>query len=297
MADIAVELVLDAHATIGEAPTWVAAERALYWIDIKAPALFRYHEASGAQRRWTLAADVGAFALIEKPPGAIVALRDGLARLDFETGAIETIGPPPFEPALFRFNEGACDPTGRFWVGVMFDPVEGDPPPETASLHSFTLAGGLRAEPDVAELHNGMAWTADGRHFYLSHSNSGEIWRFDYDPERQRVGERHLFAAVDPSIGLPDGAAIDVDGYYWCAIHGGGRLHRYAPDGRLDDEIMLPVSQPTMCAFGGDDLATLYVTSAADGLDAGALAAEPHAGGVFRLRPGIAGIPRQPYVR
>jgi sugar lactone lactonase YvrE len=88
---------------------------------------------------------------------------------------------------------------------------------------------------------------------------------------------------------LPDGAAIDVDGYYWCAIHGAGRVRRYAPDGAVDRDILLPVSKPTMCAFAGDDLETMYVTSAAEGIE---VANEPLAGALLRFRPGVAGIPR-----
>ena len=124
----------------------------------------------GGQRSWPMPSDIGAFALASDPPGAVVALRTGMFRLDFASGSLTRLAPPPFDPALFRFNEGACDAAGRFWVGVMFDPLDGAPPPQKSSLHSFTLGGGLRPEPDAAELHNGMAWSADGRLFYLSHS-------------------------------------------------------------------------------------------------------------------------------
>jgi sugar lactone lactonase YvrE len=118
-----IEMVLDAHATIGESPTWVAKENALYWIDVKAPALHRYLPADGATRTWALTSDVGGFALMEDN-NALVALREGLFRLDLGTNAIHKLAPPPFDPALFRFNEGACDAKGRFWVGVMFDPLK-----------------------------------------------------------------------------------------------------------------------------------------------------------------------------
>ncbi len=117
------------------------------------------------------------------------------------------------------------------------------------------------------------------------------------DPVTERLGSRDHFVDVPKHVGIPDGAALDVEGGYWCAIHGGSRLRRYAADGSLSREVSLPVSQPTMCAFGGEDMATLYVTSAADGLDAEQLATEPHAGGLFRLRPGMAGIGRQAFVR
>src|SRR5579875_2277163 len=119
MAEL-IECALDISCTIGESPLWSAKEQALYFVDIKAPALFRFEPGSGAVVSWPLTSDVGAFALIEKPSGALVALRSGLHRLDFNSGSLETLAPAPFDSHLFRFNEGACDRDGRFWVGVMF---------------------------------------------------------------------------------------------------------------------------------------------------------------------------------
>ncbi|MGA8401154.1 MAG: SMP-30/gluconolactonase/LRE family protein [Stellaceae bacterium] len=291
-----IETVLDARATIGESPTWVAEEKALYWIDVKAPALHRYLPADGATRTWALTSDVGGFALIEGG-GALVALRGGLYRLDLDTGTLDQLAPPPFDPALFRFNEGACDTKGRFWVGVMFDPLEGSPSKQAGRLHSFTLDGGLRIEPDAAELHNGMAWSADGSIFFLSHSYTREIIAFDYDIDGGRISNRRVFASIPEELGIPDGAAVDTDGSYWCALHGGSKLRRFNPDASVDRDIDLPVSQPTMCAFAGDGLATLYITSASDKMSETEKAAQPLAGALFRLSPGEKGVPRQPFVR
>ncbi len=297
-----IELLLDAHAIIGESPTWVASEQAIYWIDVKAPALHRVDLRTRAVRRWRMPSDVGGFALAEAangtPAAAVVALRDGLFRLDLASGALTMLAAPPFDPASTRFNEGACDRDGRFWIGTMFDPMPGaGDDPVLATLHSFTLAGGLRPEPDAAELHNGMAWSADDRLFYLAHSQRREIFIFDYETVSGRLGRRREFASISEQPGIPDGAAIDEEGGYWCALHGGGRLRRYLPDGTLDREIMLPVSQPTMCAFAGDALDLMVVTSASDRLTPRQLAAEPHAGGLFCLRPGVTGIPRHYLVK
>jgi len=294
-----IELVIDAHAEIGESPLWSVAEGALYWIDIKKPELRRLDEATGEERRWLLPSQVGAFALTRRPVGSLLALRDGLKQLDFATGAIVNVAPPPYDPTLFRFNDGACDSNGRFFVGVTFEPVDGARAgePQEAPLHSFTFGEGLRREPDASTQHNGMAWSPAGDRFYLSHSLAGEIRRYRYDPASGRLSDSEIFAHVPPKVGVPDGAAIDVEGYYWCAIHGGGRLRRYRPDGVLDREIALPVSQPTMCAFGGKNMGTLYVTSAAKGLDPATLAKEAHAGGLFRLRPGVRGAASCAHVR
>ena len=283
-----VDVAVAAHATIGESPTWLAAEGALYWIDIKRPALHRYVPAGGESRTWTLTSDVGAFALCEDG-SAVVALRHGLHRLALSNGQLDLLAPPLFDPMLFRFNEGICDHTGRFWVGVMFDPVEAGPAPQKGHLHSFTFTGGLRREDDRAELHNGMAISEDGTKFFLSHSKQGSIYSFDFDAAAANLGGRTEFARVATDVGLPDGAALDADGYYWCALHGASRLRRYTPQGDIDCEIDLPVSKPMMCAFGGDDLETMYVTSASEGVN---ITDEPLAGALLRFRPGVKGIAR-----
>lgn len=263
MSDDGIEVVLRAGATIGESPTWCAAEAALYWIDVKKPALYRFQPDSRAQREWSFPSDIGAFALEADLSGAVVALRTGLFGLHFATGRLLPLAPPPFDPVFHRFNEGACDTAGRLWLGVMFDPLghADDCAPIAASLHSFTTAGGLRAEPDAAQLHNGMAWSGDDAHFLLSHSATGTIWSFDFEPGPGRLAHRRVFATVPEADGLPDGAAIDTDGGYWCALHGAGRLRRFHADGSVDRDIELPVSQPTMCAFAGPALDTLYVLS------------------------------------
>ncbi len=122
--DADVNVVFEDGSTIGESLLWVQNEGALYWVDIKAPTLYRYDLASDARQEWSLPSDCGAFALIADAPAALVALRDGLNRLDFASGALSLVAPAPFDQALFRFNEGAVDANGRFWVGVMFDPQE-----------------------------------------------------------------------------------------------------------------------------------------------------------------------------
>jgi len=297
MTPVDIEIVLDAGATIGESPTWSAAERALYWIDVKKPALYRYDPIGGGQRSWRLSSDVGGFALTLDPPGAVVALREGMFRLDFTSGALDRLAPAPFDPSLFRFNEGACDAAGRFWVGVMFDPLRPGPEPRKGPLHSFSLESGLRLERDQAELHNGMAWSPDGRTFYLSHSNSGEILARDFDAVGGGLSAPRIFATLPAKLGIPDGAAVDTEGGYWSACHGGGRLRRYRPDGAVDRDIPLPVSQPTMCAFGGEALDEMYVTSARDKLSPEQLEREPLAGALLRLRPGGPGAPRPCTVR
>jgi sugar lactone lactonase YvrE len=293
----AVETVLDAGATIGESPAWSADQRALFWIDIKKPALYRLDPQSGSQRCWLVTSDIGGFGLMADGVGAVVALRAGLFKLDFGSGALEQLAAAPYDQSLFRFNEAACDAAGRLWIGVMCDPVDGKSRREEAPLHSFTLANGLVEASDRSALHNGMGWRPDGKEFYLSHSYRQEILAFAYDPETVRLGEKRVFANLPQHLGIPDGAAVDSEGGYWCACHGGGRLRRFNADGTVDRDLMLPVSQPTMCAFGGEKLDELYITSARDKLTAEGLEKEPLAGAILRVRPGIRGMSRPCTVR
>ena len=289
-----IETVIDAHAKIGESPLWIAGNKTLYWIDVKAPSLHRYEPATGATRTWKVTSDLGGFAMLEDG-GALVALRHGLHRLDLHSNQLDLLAPPPFDPSLFRFNEGACDANGRFWIGVMFDPVQRSAPEQRGRLHSFTLDGGLRAEPDAAELHNGMAFGADGKTLFLSHSNARQIFKFDYERATGTLRNRRLFATIPQDLGIPDGAAIDVDDGYWCALHGAGKLRRFRADGSVDRDIDMPFSQPTMCAFADEHMATLYVTSASDNMTDEEQKLEPLAGALIRLRPGVRGIER-PYI-
>ena len=291
------DLLLDARATIAESLLWEPGEALLYWSDIKAPALFRLNPRTLDTERWELPEDIGGYALVEGQRSAVVALRSGLFLLSLARGSLERVADAPWDPERFRFNEGAVDAAGRFWVGCMCDPKPGaDQTKATGPLHRWSSATGLVQQTSAAQCHNGMAWSSDGRTFYLSHSMEQTIYVYAFDPEHGTLGERTVFAS-GIEHGIPDGAAVDEDGAYWCAIHGGSRLHRYAPDGTLLQTVALPVSQPTMCAFGGPELRTLFISSATDGLSRDQLAAEPLAGALLTYDPGVRGLPRPTYTR
>jgi len=291
MAKDDIELVLDAHAQIGESLIWSVAEQALYWIDVKAPAFYRLNPATGATRTWPLPDEIGCYALYANEQAALLALRSGLFRLDLANDALTKLADPPYNPLRYRFNEGGCDGKGRFWAGIMYDPKEEAGDPEPGPLYSYTKATGLVTHPDRALITNGLAWSKDGRAMFLSHSKDHTIYQYDFDAEQGQISNRRVFAQLPSSMGMPDGAALDEEGCYWSAIHGGSRLIRFKPDGRVDREVKLPVSQPTMCAFAGPNLDVLYVTSAASGLGVVHKVTEPHAGGLFRFRPGVRGLP------
>lgn len=287
-----IDIVHNAHAEIGESPTWSAAEQALYWIDIREPALHRLDPRTLEIKSWSLPSEIGCFTLREDLKGAIVGLRSGLYSIDF--GALQAVplAPPPYDPELFRFNEGGCDSTGRFWLGTMFDPLRehrGDPP--EGALYSYTAAGGLIAHKEYALTANGMAWARDEPIMYFSRSQYRTIYAIGFDVREGRLGKRLLVDTVRAEFGIPDGAALDEEGGYWVALHGGWRIRRYRANGEIDREIKLPVSQPTMPAFGGPDLDEMYITSAANGLSAAQKLREPYAGAILRCKPGVRGVP------
>jgi sugar lactone lactonase YvrE len=283
--DHVVELLLDAAATIGECPVWAPEREALYWIDVKAPALYRTEVRTGTTETWNLPADVGGFALTMDGQSALVALRCGLFALELRTKALNKLADPPFDPRTHRFNEVDCDPAGRLWLGVMFAPEPGvHAEPESGAIHSFSFAEGLVRHPHYALTPNGFAWSLDHRALYVAHSKEGRIETVEFDPQVGTLGRKRPFATISKSIGVPDGGAVDAEGFYWSAIHGGACLHRYAPDGQLDQALNLPVTNPTMMAFGGNDLRQLYVTTARHDRPA-----THHDGGIFRVQSPVKG--------
>jgi sugar lactone lactonase YvrE len=287
-----IEFLVDARATIGESPLWVAEEEALYWIDVKAPALYRTSIESRRTISWQLPSDIGGYALKPNAAGAVLGLRTGIFALEFGSGVLSKLCDPPFDPRLHRFNEGDCDTSGRLWLGTMFDPEPGvRSEPIKGDLYSFTIAGGLMRQNNFALLHNGFAWSSDSSEFFIAHSYEQRIYACKFDVERGEIGRKRVFAEIPKELGIPDGGALDADGFYWSAIHGGGRLHRYASDGHLDRVVQLPFKYPTMVAFGGVSLRDLYITSATHGKSG-----NPFDGGLFRLQPGVAGLTRRTHV-
>ncbi len=285
-SSLEIELLLDARASTGENPIWSEKDQSLYWIDIEEPALHRFDILSGVDQSWETPSEIGAFALCEGG-GMVVALRTGLAMIGVGAGAFEHLCAPRYNPLKHRFNDGKCDALGRFWVGTMFDPLNGQAQsPSARPVSVFTAEAGLKEEAPSAVIANGLAWSPDSRRMYFTDSHARTIWAFDFDLESARIGSGQVFAQFDAAQGTPDGAAVDEEGFYWCALYGGGKILRFSPEGRIDRVIAMPVSQPTMCAFGGSDYSTLYVTSAAHGAES-----EPGAGGVFGCRPGVRGRP------
>ena len=215
--------------------------------------------------------------------GLLVALADRLAFFDPATAAIETVASLP---SGLRSNDGKCDRRGRFWIGTMHD-AERDP---AGALYRLDGDRRLRTMLTGLVIPNALAWSPDDRVMYHADSFHGTIWAYDFDADAGSLGRRRVFAKTKAGVG-PDGATVDRDGFLWNAEYGGGRLVRYAPDGRIDRTVELPVTQPTSCAFGGSRLDVLYVTSSRQRMSPDEIEREPMAGGLFALDVGVSGLP------
>ncbi|MFT5181484.1 MAG: sugar lactone lactonase YvrE [Alphaproteobacteria bacterium] len=288
--------IIETGAILGESPVWSARDNALYWIDIKAPAIHRFDPATRTDTAWPVSQEIGSIAL-RQGGGLVAGLRDGLATVGADMVTLDWIIDPEADKPINRFNDGKCDRQGRFWSGTMYDP----PGPPDAYFERepvgilYRLDGDHGCHPmeDNILVSNGLAWSPDGTVMYFTDSPRRTIWAYDYDIATGDLGERQVFAEIpqDPGRGTCDGATVDAEGYYWSAEFRGGRLVRYAPDGTVDRTVDLPVSRPTSCAFGGHGMATLFVTSAKIMLNEAQLAAEPHAGALLTLDVGVCGLP------
>jgi sugar lactone lactonase YvrE len=281
----AVRCVANPRAEVGEGPVWDDRAGVLWWVDIKGQRLFRFDPASGENRAWAMPERLG-YVVLRQDHGLLGGFKTGFKWIDPDTGAVAPIvDPEPDQPGN-RFNDGKCDPRGRLFAGTMDDA-------------EVACTGALyRLDPDLSvhvvrrdvHLSNGLGWSPDERTMYYTDSKRLLIWAYDYDPNLGRAENERVFARIPAGAGVPDGMCVDAQGFVWSAHWGGWRLTRYAPDGRIDRVLEMPVPQPSSCAFGGPDLATLYVTSAAIGMSEADLAKAP-GGGLLALEVGVRGLP------
>ena len=189
-------------------------------------------------------------------------------------------------------NDGACDPQGRFWAGTMAY----DESPGAGALYRLELDGSCTTVLTGLTIANGIGWSPDARTMYLNDSGTGRVETFSFDGASGAISDRRTLVESDRPGVVPDGLTVDAEGGIWVAWWGGGAVNRYAPDGTLVASIELPVERPTSCAFGGPEVATLFVTTARDGLDEAALMRQPDAGRVFSIEGlGLHGLPCAPY--
>jgi sugar lactone lactonase YvrE len=289
----------DGVMQVGECPLWHPREQVLYWVDIDGMAVHRLDPASGAHRSWSTPSEPSALAWNEAG-GLTVALREGFAHLDTgkAEGALTPLAPAPFDMATARFNDGKVDPAGRFWVGTIYEPRD-----QPAAAMYCLERGQVRLVWEGGMTNsNGLGFSPDGSTLYHADTTAHRVDRYPFNAANGALGQPLLLQqfASDKSShsygGRPDGAAVDSDGNYWCAMFEGGRLLQLSPAGDVLAEVALPVRCPTMLAFGGADYRTLYVTTASHKRPAAELAAHPLTGQVLTLRVDVAGRPEPAYI-
>lgn len=280
-----IKCVLQRRALVGECPRWHPTERALYWVDIYEPSLNRFDPKTGENRRWAMPERIGCFAF-RKAGGIIAGMQSGIAFVDLD-GGVKVRRLFDLEPdnPNSRFNDGRCDPAGRFWAGSIVESLDR----RVGVLYRYDPDGTCHRMVDNLICPNGLAFSPDGRTLYHSDSRQDYVFAWDFDAKTGGIRNQRIFLAMDMTEGRPDGAAVDAEGYYWIAHVNGWRVARYSADGKIDRTIGLPVQRPTMCAFGGDNLDVLYVTSATYPLSETALAKQPLAGSLFSIDVGVRG--------
>jgi sugar lactone lactonase YvrE len=288
------ELAQDSRAMLGEGPVWDQRSGRLHWVDIRSGLVHRFSPADGTDLVIDVGQPVSAVGLGERG-GLVLAIRDGFGLVPAGSGDLEHVIEVEKDLAGNRMNDGRCDPAGRFWAGTMADRWE-DAPAAGAlyRLDGASGASGALAATKVLDgitVANGIDWTPDGRHMYYVDSPSQQVDVFDFDVDTGTPRNRSAFVTIPAAEGLPDGLVVDADGGVWVALFGAGVLRRYSPSGRVDQEIRLPVTLVTSAAFGGPDLADLYITTARHRLTEQQRERQPQAGSLFWCRPGPVGQP------
>ncbi len=290
MSAYEVELVLDAHAQLGEGPIWDHRTSELIWVDILASEVHSFDPATGCDCAIDAGSHVGAAAL-RAEGGLVLAVRDGFATLESGAGGVRPLTKVDHHGRQLRFNDGRCDGRGRFWAGTMaYDGSRG-----AGTLYRLEPDHRVAAVLTGVTISNGIGWSPDERLVYYIDTPTGCVDAFDYEPEAGELGRRRQLVRVEAAEGSPDGMAVDAEGCLWVALWGGSAVHRYDPQGRLERIVRLPVSQVTSCAFGGADREELFITTASTGLTAEELHRQPHAGGLFRHRARAQGRPEHMY--
>jgi L-arabinonolactonase len=281
-----INCVCDAKAILGEGPYWDVTDQRLYWVDIKGCKIHRFDPATGHDETWPTPEVVGSLAVRAKG-GLVVALRSGLYFFDLTTGQATPAVLPAGHPEHNRFNDGKVDRQGRFWAGSM-DDLEKAP---SGGLFRLDINLDCQQLVDRITISNSLCWSPDSRTLYYSDSTQRKVWAWDFEATSGLISNRRVFIELLPTDGVPDGATVDIEGYFWVAVWGAWEVRRYDPDGRLEQTVRMPVQQPSCPMFGGKDLDTIYVTSASKGLSEKQVLEQPQAGSLFAFQPGVKGLP------
>lgn len=279
------EILLNAKADLGEGAIWHPTEKKLYWVDIEGKKLHVFDPETKTDHYYQLGSRIGTVVPMEGKR-AIVALQNGIHILDTQTGKLTFVTQPLADPDI-RFNDGKCDPAGRFWVGTMHLAVKEN----SAVLYRLDKNGKAEQVVDMLTISNGIVWSANRKTMFLTDTPRGEVMAFDYDLNSGEISRESVALKIPSSEGHPDGMTIDEKGNLWVALYGGGGVVCYNPNsGEKLHRVNVSVPNTTSCAFGGENLDTLFITTARNGLSEEELEKYPLSGGIFAARPGVRGV-------
>ncbi|KJH71052.1 SMP-30/gluconolactonase/LRE family protein [Aliterella atlantica] len=279
-----VQNVLSARARLGECPLWDETNQRLYWVDVYNQRVHEFDPTSGRDRYFDLDSVVSAIACSGKDR-LLVALRDRLVFLDLQIGSIEHLYQIEFPHPDTRFNDGKCDPQGRFWIGSVSEI------PGQAALYRYDPDGSLHLMETGLTISNGLGWSPDGATFYLTDSAQHKIFAYRFDPQSGSISDRRIVVDLSNEAVEPDGLAIDRQGNLWSALWDGWCIVCFNSIGQEILQVKMPVQRPTCPTFGGTDLTDLYITSASVGLSQKEIQQGFFAGDLFRLSTVFPGMP------
>ncbi|MFS0515254.1 SMP-30/gluconolactonase/LRE family protein [Nostoc sp. UIC 10607] len=277
--------VLEARARLGEGPMWDYSQNLLYWVDIFNHRVHQFHPATGKNCFFDVGDVVGAIATAGVDR-LIIALRHHLAFFNTQTGEVNTILEIEENLPDNRLNDGKCDPQGRFWFGSMCTLAK-----PQASLYRYDQDGSLHVMETELTISNGLGWSPDQKTFYLTDSPQQKIYAYDFNSLTGNITNRRIFVDLTNEPFYPDGLAIDSEGHIWSAMWDGWCVIRFTPKGEEILRVKLPVQLPTSCTFGGEDLQTLYITTASVGLSQAEIEKSFYAGDLFALETDVTGLP------
>ncbi|PRY19669.1 L-arabinonolactonase [Aliiruegeria haliotis] len=281
------DIHIDADTDLGECPIWDETTETLSWIDLHRGLLCRSAGDAGQIDTVPLPKRIGAFGL-RRNSGEVLGLEDGFYLRSAETGNVDLIA--EIEPDLptTRLNDGRIAPDGSFICGGM---DEADPQKPISSVYRLDGSGAVTTVISDVYCANALCFSPDGGTMYFTNMATRTLVAYEYVVGTGPVGAPRLIAELAAGSGLYDGAAVDETGAIWVAVWGGRRLLRYTPDGSLDQQVEMPVTNPTCCVFGGADFKTLFITTAQFGLTKEQRAKEPLAGAILSIDLPVGGLP------
>jgi sugar lactone lactonase YvrE len=282
------EEVLQHICVLGEGPVWDVKQKVICWVDIVRGEIHEFSPETKLHKIISLNQMIGTFAFC--PDGNfIVALENGFGFVNRETSELTMVADPESHLPGNRFNDGKCDPAGRFWAGTMSHTDE----PEKGSLYTFDKSNAIINKISPVSISNGMAWGVDHKTFYYIDTPTFTVVAYDFDADRCEISNKRIVINIPIEDGAPDGMTIDNHGMLWVAHWDGWQITRWNPNtGEKLLAIPLPVARVTSCTFGGDDLNDLYITTASRGLTDEQLANQPLAGSLFVIKDiGYKGLP------